>query len=112
MRNPVSVQARTAVRARRATAVLVAMSASLFTLGTGTASAAQAEPNAMTFGLLGPVGLVAIVLGVIGMTAGVVRQRMKKARAVAAAPVPVVAEPEPAMVPLAVAEPVYSRQAE
>ncbi|WP_338061500.1 hypothetical protein [Prauserella marina] len=76
----------------------------------GTASAAQAEPNAMTFGLLGPVGLVAIVLGVIGMTAGVVRQRMKKARAVATPQGAV--EPEPALVPLAVAEPVYSRQSE
>lgn len=41
---------------------------------------AQAEPNAMTFGLLGPVGLVAIALGVLGMTAGVVRQRRRAAK--------------------------------
>lgn len=38
---------------------------------------AQAEPNAMTFGVLGPVGLVAIALGVVGMTAGVLRQRKR-----------------------------------
>nr|WP_235999723.1 hypothetical protein [Qaidamihabitans albus] len=55
-------------------------------LGAGAAQAAQpgrsvqAEPNAMTFGLLGPVGLAAVVLGVLGMAAGVARQR-RRARA-------------------------------
>lgn len=47
---------------------------------------AQAETNAMTFGLLGPVGLIAVVLGVLGMTAGVMRQR-RKTRATAQIPV-------------------------
>ncbi|PXY32293.1 hypothetical protein [Prauserella muralis] len=65
--------------------------------------AAQAEPNAMTFGLLGPVGLIAIVLGVLGMTAGVLRQR-RKARAEA-----VVAVEQDAP---ATETPVYSRAGE
>lgn len=69
--------------------------------------AAQAETNAMTFGLLGPVGLVAIVLGVFGMTAGVVRQR-RKTRAARQTPEPVVAEQETAPVEI----PVYSRSGE
>ncbi|MFD2397280.1 hypothetical protein ACFS2C_18290 [Prauserella oleivorans] len=65
-------------------AVAVSVPVSMITVGAGTAFAAQPEPNAMTFGLLGPVGLIAIVLGVLGMTAGVLRQR-RKARAEAVA---------------------------
>lgn len=83
MRNPVSEQSRPLARVLRGGAALVAaqaLTAFLLVLGAGTASAAQAEPNAMTFGLLGPVGLVAVALGVLGMAAGVVRQR-RKARA-------------------------------
>ncbi|GHF86962.1 hypothetical protein FHX82_004538 [Amycolatopsis bartoniae] len=60
--------------------------------GTGVADAAEAQvtppTNEMSFGLLGPVGLAAVILGVVGMALGVVRQRRK------AAQVPV--EPEPA----------------
>ncbi|QFU93819.1 hypothetical protein [Amycolatopsis sp. YIM 10] len=66
------------------------------TLGMANAAAARPEPEAMTFGVLGPVGLVAVVLGVLGMAAGVLRQR-KKARA-AQQPEPVLAE-EPALTP-------------
>ncbi|WP_425387943.1 hypothetical protein [Amycolatopsis nigrescens] len=58
--------------------------------GSGVAAAdssAAAEPEMVTFGLLGPVGLVAVVLGVLGMAAGVLRQRRRAAaKAVPAQP--------------------------
>ncbi|MFF5991504.1 hypothetical protein [Prauserella flavalba] len=103
MRNPDSEPARPAARVLAYAAVLTGVPASLLVAGAGSASAAQAEPNAMTFGLLGPVGLVAVVLGILGMTAGVVRQR-RKARAAAVVPV----EPVPAPAEAAV----YSRAGE
>jgi heme/copper-type cytochrome/quinol oxidase subunit 2 len=65
--------------------------------GTGVASAAdettQVDAEISSFGLLGPVGLAAVALGVIGMALGVLRQR-RKAQAEAQeqakpAPVPV-----------------------
>lgn len=85
---------------RLATGVLP-VSAVLVTVlvtGTGVAGAAQnthqIEAEISSFGLLGPVGLAAVALGVIGMALGVLRQR-RKAQAAAAqqqvepAPVPV-----------------------
>jgi hypothetical protein len=66
--------------------VLTVVPAGLLVLGTGEASAAgtyttvRAESTTITFGLLGPVGVVAIALGIVGMTAGVVRQ-LRKAKA-------------------------------
>nr|WP_245975591.1 hypothetical protein [Amycolatopsis palatopharyngis] len=67
---------------RTASVLILGVLASLATAaGTATAEqAARVEPNTVTFGLLGPVGLAAVVLGIIGMTAGVVRQR-RRARA-------------------------------
>lgn len=81
------------------------MSAVLVTVlvtGTGVAGAAQdthqIEAEISSFGLLGPVGLAAVALGVIGMALGVLRQR-RKAQAVAqqqVEPVPVpVEDPAP-----------------
>nr|WP_246256948.1 hypothetical protein [Amycolatopsis anabasis] len=70
--------------------------------GAGVASAepltvAQAEPDPVTFGLLGPVGLVAVVLGVLGMALGALRQR-RRAQATQQAPEPDVASiVEPAL---------------
>jgi hypothetical protein len=60
--------------------VLALVPAGLLALGAGIASAqgtvAQAaESDSVTFGLWGPVGLVAVALGIVGMAAGVVRQR-------------------------------------
>ncbi|TNC21672.1 hypothetical protein FG385_27525 [Amycolatopsis alkalitolerans] len=67
--------------ALRAATVLLAFLAS----GAGVANAAgdQIAPatETMSFGLLGPVGLAAVVLGVVGMTLGVIRQRRKAAQA-------------------------------
>nr|WP_091674012.1 hypothetical protein [Amycolatopsis marina] len=71
----------------RTVAVLTlgALASLVATAGTATAEqAARVEPNTVTFGLLGPVGLVAVVLGIVGMAAGVVRQR-RRVRATAAA---------------------------
>ncbi|KAA9153725.1 hypothetical protein FPZ12_033865 [Amycolatopsis acidicola] len=47
--------------------------------GTGVASAADTTTTDTTasFGLLGPVGLAAVLLGVVGMALGVVRARRK-----------------------------------
>ncbi|WP_245901194.1 hypothetical protein [Prauserella shujinwangii] len=78
---------RSFARALRAAAALGLVPVALL-LGAGAAHAeqsVQAEPNAMTFGLLGPVGLAAVVLGVVGMAAGVVRQRRKTREEAAAA---------------------------
>jgi hypothetical protein len=68
--------------------MVVVVPAGLLVLGAGAASAqgtdltVHAEPSAVTFGLLGPVGLVAVALGIVGMTAGVLRQRRKVRAAV------------------------------
>nr|WP_306999110.1 hypothetical protein [Amycolatopsis thermophila] len=67
------------------------------TATTGVAAAApasQAEPAGVSFGLLGPVGLAAVLLGIIGMALGIVRQR-RKAQAEAVVPVPVESPDEP-----------------
>jgi hypothetical protein len=72
-------------------AVLALIPGGLLALGAGVASAQgtvhAAESDAVTFGLWGPVGLVAVALGIVGMTAGVVRQR-RNARASAVDTVP------------------------
>jgi hypothetical protein len=87
------------LRVARASAVLVTVAAGLLVLGGGAAFAqsagttATAEPDAITFGLLGPVGLAAVALGIVGMTAGVFRQR-RKARMTAAETVPAAAMAE------------------
>ncbi|MTD56325.1 hypothetical protein GKO32_20430 [Amycolatopsis sp. RM579] len=69
--------------------------------GTGVANAvgAQVSPTTetMSFGLLGPVGLAAVVLGVVGMTLGVIRQRRKAAEVEAE---PVTEAPEDVRPPL------------
>jgi uncharacterized membrane protein YgdD (TMEM256/DUF423 family) len=76
------------------TATLVAVPAALLLAGSSVAFAddgvARAETTSTGFGMLGPVGLVAVALGIVGMMLGVLRQR-RKARA-AAAPAPA-AEP-------------------
>lgn len=77
MRNPDRASNRPAARMFRDSAVVASMTVATLLTGAGTASAMQVEPNAMTFGLLGPVGLIAVVLGVLGMAAGVIRQRRK-----------------------------------
>jgi hypothetical protein len=51
--------------------------------GVAHADTGTATSNA-SFGVLGPVGLVAVALGIVGMTLGVLRQR-RKARAAAVA---------------------------
>lgn len=62
----------------------VTLLAMLAMLATGAGDALAAEsPNAatevetMSFGVLGPVGLAAVILGVVGMVLGVLRQRRK-----------------------------------
>lgn len=101
MRNRVRPLSRSSARAKRG-AVVVLMTVIAVATGAGAATAstlAQGEPDVMTFGILGPVGLVAVVIGVLGMTAGVIRQRKKAAaEAAKAAEVPEpVTEGEPVL---------------
>ncbi len=82
MRNPASEPGGPVVRGVRGASVTAGVLVTLpVAAGTASAEAAgrvvQAEPNALTFGLLGPVGMVAVALGVVGMAAGVVRQRRR-----------------------------------
>ncbi|HKS49495.1 MAG TPA: hypothetical protein VJT49_31170 [Amycolatopsis sp.] len=67
----------------RVSVVLVAVLAT----NTGVAAAAenttvQAKADTLPFGLLGPVGLAAVALGILGMALGVLRQRRKSQAAV------------------------------
>ncbi|MGW4483742.1 hypothetical protein ACWEOE_07855 [Amycolatopsis sp. NPDC004368] len=86
MRNPGHLLLRSTLRSARS-ATLVVLSAVLLLGGSGTAFAdngvARAETASVGFGILGPVGLVAVGLGIVGMALGVLRQR-RKARAAAA----------------------------
>lgn len=78
--------ARSVIRAVRG-AALVAGSAALALIAAPTAFASVqvAAPSTNTFGLLGPVGLVAVGVGIVGMLAGFARRRREAlGRAVAA----------------------------
>ncbi|MEU3621562.1 hypothetical protein BS329_22025 [Amycolatopsis coloradensis] len=77
---------RSALPAAR-TAAVVAIPVALLVAGAGPASAAESTSRSeMAFGLLGPVGLIAVALGIVGMAFGVFRQR-RKARVATAIPV-------------------------
>ncbi|WP_410656917.1 hypothetical protein [Amycolatopsis sp. lyj-112] len=83
---------RSALPAARAAAV-VAIPVALLVAGAGPASAADTTSRSeMAFGLLGPVGLIAVALGIVGMAFGVFRQR-RKARATAVPTIPVPGRP-------------------
>lgn len=72
----------TLARAGAPAGLLVLIGVLLFT-GLPQAAAQQSERGAppeidtVPFGVLGPVGIVAIVLGLLGMVAGIVRQRRR-----------------------------------
>lgn len=77
-----SIQARGfSINAVRLGTVLLCLAAA----GTGVANAADSQvapaTETMSFGVLGPVGLAAVVLGIVGMTLGVIRQRRKATQA-------------------------------
>jgi hypothetical protein len=103
---------RSTLRGFRAVAVVALVPAGLLAAG-GVALAdvttAQADTNADSFGVLGPVGLVAVALGIVGMTLGVLRQRRKirsTAEIVQAVPaVPEVTGPVTALAEAVLAEP-------
>ncbi|MGW4592503.1 hypothetical protein ACWEKJ_34740 [Amycolatopsis thermoflava] len=83
------------VHVLRAGLVLAVLATATTTTGVAAASpATQAEPTGVSFGLLGPVGLAAVLLGIIGMALGIVRQR-RKAQAEAVVPVVVETPEEP-----------------
>jgi hypothetical protein len=104
---------RSTLRGFRAAAVLVLVPAGLLAAGSATALAdvttAQAETNTDSFGVLGPVGLVAVAIGIVGMTLGVLRQRRKTrstAEVVEAIPVvPEVTGPVTAMAEAVLSDP-------
>jgi hypothetical protein len=86
---------RSTLRGFRAAVVLALVPAGLLLAGgagafaavtttTTTTTTAQADSNVEAFGVLGPVGLVAVALGIVGMTLGVLRQRRKTRAATAA----------------------------
>ncbi|UQS22500.1 hypothetical protein L1857_06520 [Amycolatopsis thermalba] len=74
------------VHVLRAGLVLAVLATATTTGVASAAPASQAEPAGVSFGLLGPVGLAAVLLGIIGMALGIVRQR-RKAQAEAVVPV-------------------------
>ncbi|MFJ8913164.1 hypothetical protein [Amycolatopsis sp. NPDC102389] len=81
-------------------AAVIAIPVALLVAGAVPASAAESTSRSeMAFGLLGPVGLIAVALGIVGMALGVFRQR-RKARAAAVAPAPA-APVQPAAPPVA-----------
>ncbi|HWD06627.1 MAG TPA: hypothetical protein VG674_29725 [Amycolatopsis sp.] len=90
MRNPGHLLLRSALRSARP-ATLVVLPAVLLLTGSETALAddnvAREETAWAGFGMLGPVGLVAVALGIVGMALGVLRQR-RKARAAIETPAP------------------------
>lgn len=93
MRNPVHLLMRSALPAVRAVAV-VAIPVALLVAGAGPASAAETTPRSeMAFGMLGPVGLIAVALGIVGMAFGVFRQRRKARATTAASAVPTIPAP-------------------
>ncbi len=113
MRNPGRTLLRSTLRGSRAAVVVALVPAGLLLAG-GSAFAAvtttaQADSNVEAFGVLGPVGLVAVALGIVGMTLGVLRQRRKTRAAAAlaeAAPVvPDVPGPVTAMAEAVLADP-------
>jgi hypothetical protein len=113
VRNPGHLLLRSTLRGFRAVAVLALVPAGLLAAGAATALAdvttAQADTNTDSFGVLGPVGLVAVALGIVGMTLGVLRQRRKTrstAEIVEAVPVvPEVTGPVTALAEAVLAEP-------
>jgi hypothetical protein len=114
VRNPGQTLLRSTLRGFRVAAVVALVPAGLLLAGGGSAFAAgttvaQADANAESFGVLGPVGLVAVALGIVGMTLGVLRQRRKTRAAAAlaeAAPVvPDVPGPVTAMAEAVLADP-------
>ncbi|MFB9683101.1 hypothetical protein [Amycolatopsis plumensis] len=109
MRNPGRTLLRSTLRGFRVVVVLALVPAGLFVAG-GSAFAAvtttaQADTNVEAFGVLGPVGLVAVALGIVGMTLGVLRQRRKTRLAEAAPAVPEVPDPVTAMAEAVLGEP-------
>lgn len=93
MRNPASSAVSAATRCTRAASVL---GGTLLVLLAG-APAALAAPGStqvradsgVPFGLLGPVGMVAVAIGILGMAAGIIRSRRKAATGTVPAPAPV-----------------------
>jgi hypothetical protein len=110
VRNPGQTLMRSSLRVLRAAAVVALVPAGLLLAGGASAFAdvtttAQADTNAESFGVLGPVGLVAVALGIVGMTLGVLRQRRKTRLAEAAPAVPEVPDPVTAMAEAVLGEP-------
>jgi hypothetical protein len=109
VRNPGPTLMRSTLRASRAAAVVALVPAALLLAGGGNAFAdvvtAQADSGAESFGVLGPVGLVAVALGIVGMTLGVLRQRRKTRVAEAAPAVPEAPGPVTAMAEAVLGEP-------
>ena len=110
MRNPGQTLMRSSLRVFRAAAVVALVPVGLLLAGGASAFAdvtttAQADTNAESFGVLGPVGLVAVALGIVGMTLGVLRQRRKTRVAEAAPAVPEVPDPVTAMAEAVLGEP-------
>lgn len=80
MRSALAELVRSSASVIRHVAVLILGALASLVAMAGTAAAEQAarvEPNTVTFGLLGPVGLAAVVLGIVGMAAGVLCQRRR-----------------------------------
>jgi hypothetical protein len=80
-------------------AVLIILPTTLLAAAATAASAAPlaaAEADArIPFGIAGPVGIVAVAIGLLGVVAGLVRHRRRRAHLARAIPQPTAVTPEP-----------------
>lgn len=103
MRNRTTPGRRSTTHALRVGTVLLTFLAGALSTGvagaatTSTAATAAGETDTMSFGLLGPVGLGAVALGIVGMALGVIRQRRKAAQEAEAERTAAPAGPAPAV---------------
>ncbi|GAB3436957.1 hypothetical protein [Actinophytocola sediminis] len=114
MRNRVApVAARTAAMASKLVLVVVLVPVALVTAAQGAAAATLADDDvaatSVSFGLLGPVGIAAVVLGFGGLVIGLLRHRRRE---ITAATVAIPVDPSGTLPVLEATEPIETAAGE